>query len=445
MSVLYKALQKAQKENEQRQPAAVISENGGAATSAMRLAAPSINWRLAGIGVAALLAIVIGGAFFLLDNSAPAPVAVRIPPPAQPATPPGGAPTNIAAAPQTAGAPAAATPNPAATASPTPAPTADAASPTGAPATTTPATPAAAATPSSAAPAQPAAETKVADAAPQATEPATNDEAGEPAAPLATDQPAALTPPKKAPAKTAERPAKPAAAQPMPQLAADSPARVLSPPIAIKRDEYDFSGVGDAVQVRRVSQQAQDNVGAGYNALVRGDHEMALGFYERALQQEPRSILAQLGRGAALQKMGRSDEARVSYERVLKIDPQNREALTNLTMIVAEREPGEALKRLQTLERDYPSFSPVKAQIGLVYAKLGQFEPALDYLRRAVSLTPEAPMYNYNLALVLDRLNRHDQAVAIYERVLASAAVGRLPADIPTADIERRVRFLRAK
>lgn len=231
----------------------------------------------------------------------------------------------------------------------------------------------------------------------------------------------------------------------MPQLAADSPARVLNPPINIKRGDYEFGGVGDAVQVRRVSQQAQDNVTAGYNALVRGDHEMALGFYERALQQEPRSVLAQLGRGAALQKLGRSDEARGAYERVLRVDPQNREALTNLTTIVAEREPGEALKRLLSLEREYPSFSPIKAQLGLVYAKLGQFEPALEYLRRAVNITPDAPMYNYNLALVLDRLDRHDQAVAIYERVLATAAAGRLPSDIPVADIERRVRFLRNK
>jgi tetratricopeptide (TPR) repeat protein len=231
----------------------------------------------------------------------------------------------------------------------------------------------------------------------------------------------------------------------MPQLAADSPARVLNPPIAIQREEYNFSGVGDTVQVRRVSQQAQDNVAAGYNALVRGDHDMALGFYDRALQQEPRSVLAQLGRGAALQKLGRLDEARSAYERVLKIDPNNREALTNLTAIVAEREPGEALRRLQELEREYPSFSPIKAQIGLVYARLGSFEPALDYLRRAVSLTPDAPMYHYNLALVLDRLNRPQQAIASYERVLSAAALGRLGPEVPTVDIERRVRYLRTK
>lgn len=190
------------------------------------------------------------------------------------------------------------------------------------------------------------------------------------------------------------------------QIPADSPARVLSPPINVRRADYEFAGVGDAVQVRRVSQQAQDSVGAGYSALVRGDFDMALGFYDRALKQEPRSVMAQLGQAAAFHKLGRVDDARGAYEKVLKADPNNREALTNLTAIMADKAPNEALTRLQELERAYPNFSPVKAQIGLTQAKLGDFESALDNLRRAVNLTPEAVLYRYNLALVLDRLGR---------------------------------------
>jgi Tfp pilus assembly protein PilF len=398
MSVLYKALQKAQKENEDRQPSAGGAQTA-APTGAVRLAMPSVNWRMAGLGLALVLALAIGGAIFLFDTgTAPAPqVARSVPAPPAPAMQP----------------PAAQAP---ATTAPTPE-AVTAGAPTAAPSPDQTNTPAAAAEP-------------VVASAEQA-------EAEEPA----TEAPKP-TPPKTAPGRAASpEPAN----QPMPQLAADSPARALKPPIAIKRDEYEFSGVGDSVQVRRVSQQAQDNVTAGYNALVRGDHAMALGFYERTLQQEPRSILAQLGRGAALQKMGNLNEARTSYERVLRIDPSNREALTNLTVILAEREPGEALKRLQELEREYPSFSPVKAQIGLVYAKLNQLEPALDYLRRAVNLTPDAPMYHLNLALVLDRLDRKEQAVVSYERVLAAAAAGRVAPEISVADIERRVRYLRTK
>jgi protein O-GlcNAc transferase len=172
---------------------------------------------------------------------------------------------------------------------------------------------------------------------------------------------------------------------------------------------------------------------------------MALGFYDAALKEEPNSILALLGHGAALQKMGRGQEAQADYDAVLKFDPQNREALTNMTSIIGERAPQEALNRLLELERQYALFSPVKAQIGLTYAKMGSLPQALDYFRRAVALAPDTVMYHYNLALVLDHLGRRDQAVASYERVLASISAGRSPVELSATEIERRVRFLRAR
>ena len=115
-------------------------------------------------------------------------------------------------------------------------------------------------------------------------------------------------------------------------------------------------------------------------------------FYDRAVQKEPTSVLALLGRGAALQKLHRLEEAQDAYAGALKVDPQNREALTNITAILAERAPAEALSRLLDLEKEHPAFSPIKAQIGLLYAKTGSMEPALDYLRRAVALSPQSVM-----------------------------------------------------
>ncbi len=231
----------------------------------------------------------------------------------------------------------------------------------------------------------------------------------------------------------------------MPRLAADSPARMLNPPIAINRSEFALAGVGNQVQVREVSQAARSNVAAGYDALTRGQYDTALGFYDGALKDEPTSVLALLGRGASLQKLERGPEAQASYEQVLKIDPQNREALSNITTIVAERSPQDAITRLLELEREYPNFSPVKAQIGLSHAKAGSMRQALDYFRRAIALSPETVMYHYNIALVQDHLGQREQAIASYERVLASISGGRGPADLSPVEIERRVRFLRAR
>jgi tetratricopeptide (TPR) repeat protein len=220
---------------------------------------------------------------------------------------------------------------------------------------------------------------------------------------------------------------------------------MLDPPISVRRNQIDLEGVGNAVRVRNVSQAAQDTVGSAYNALIRGEYDTALGFYNQALKQEPRSVLALLGRGTALQKLGRKDEARASYEQALKVDPGNREALSNLTSLEAERAPGDALTRLLGLERDYPGFSPLKAQIGMVYARMDNFEGAQDYLRRALAITPEATLYQYNLALVLDRMGRAEQAVEVYDTVLASMSAGRAIPELSAADIQRRANFLRAR
>lgn len=229
----------------------------------------------------------------------------------------------------------------------------------------------------------------------------------------------------------------------MPQLEADSPARALSPPISIRRAEAEFIGAGDLVQVREVSQSAQDNVTAGYNALVRGDIGSAIDLYSAALEAEPTSIMALLGRSAALQKSGRLEEARAGYERVLRLDPNNLEALTNLTTIFSTRSPNDAMTRLLELEREYPRFSPVKAQIGLLYARMGSANEALSYLSEATRMSPNTVMYHYNLAVLLDRLGRSEQAIASYQRVLAGIINTGVANDLSRADIERRVRYLK--
>lgn len=400
MSVLYKALQKAEKENELRQSA---SADSGFDTERLAASGALKTGRSRGrtlnravLGAIVILAVGGGAAFLLLKDS-------LLPQTAAPALPT----VQVASAP-----PAAA---PADEPMLQPPAQGEAAAPAIAP-------DASAAAPAPAEPVEDSAETKVAAAPPE---------------------------PERARA-TAAKPdaAKPAARErqeAMPSIPVNSPARMLSPPISISRSEFALAGVGDQVQVREVSQSARSNVAAGYEALVRGSYDMALAFYESALKEEPGSVLANLGRGAALQKLGRGQEAQASYDAVLKSDPDNREALTNITSILGERAPQEALTRLLELERQYAMFSPVKAQIGLTYAKMGSHAQALDYFRRAVMLSPDTIMYHYNLALVLDHLGRRDQAVASYERVLASISAGRSPVELSATEIERRVRFLRGR
>ncbi len=437
MSVLFKALQKAEKENEQRQ-----TETAGAGFDAGRLAGSGAikssggrggNMRWAAIAGTAVLAVAIIAGVLLLSPEPPRPQVAALTPPAAPKPAPAASSEPASQAPAPTEAAVAAAPSaeavPAAT-SPAAAPQVAAAPQAAAPVAAPPAAPATA--PPAVSPAPAAAPPAVAQAAPAQAAPA---QAASIQAASAQATPAAPTD-----SAAQKPPAKPAVIPP------GSPAQALNPPITITRADAAFAGgVGNAVQVRQVSQEARNSVGSGYNALLRGEYDTALGFYDQALEKEPSSVLALLGRGASLQKLRKFEEAQASYEKVLKIDPDNREALTNVTAIIGERAPTEALNRLLELEKTYPSFSPIKAQIGLIYAKGGKLEPALDYLRRATILTPDSAMYQYSLALVMDRMGMTEQAIAAYQQVLSAISAGRAPPELSSNAIERRLQYLRVK
>jgi Tfp pilus assembly protein PilF len=420
MSVLYKALQKAAKENEQRQaPTVPFDAERLAGSGVIRSGGRSrLGWRIAGAAVAVAFLAVTGVAFYLTSSEPGPPPKMQIA-----AAPAVTVPPADPAAPQV-------TPPPAAAAMPAAAPSAASGQVPAQPAKAAVQQPAKTPVETQAQPAAPEPKVAAAEPEPEAVEDKVVSKADADAAPRKAPVPGS---------RTANR------SQPMPEIDVDSPARMLKPPINIHRNQFDLEGVGNAVQVRQVSQAAQDKVGSGYNALIRGEYDTALNFYEQALKQEPTSVLALLGRGAALQKLGRKDEARQSYERALKVNPGNREALTNLTSLEGERAPGEALARLMDLEKEYPNFSPVKAQIGLIYARLENYQGALDYFQRALVVTPDAPLYLYNVALVLDRLDKSEQAVTFYERVLNAMSGGRTLPELSAADIQRRVTFLRGK
>jgi|GEM_PF-2877030 len=448
MSVLYKALQKAAKENEEQ--AAVHGANadddavsafdperfsGSGSMSAGR--SRDVNWRVAGAASAVVLAVVGVAVFFLIDSDQPASVQVA----QQPIAPVAPATESATSQAQTDAATATNIIETSDTALSSQLGAESDASglASNESAAVVPEASVALAAPVAVSPVAPAAITPAAPAAIAPSAPMVASGNG-------VQAPVALVPTALSPQRTAApapAQAQPTQSDPMPRLGPDSPARVLSPPISIRRADAEFAGAGDMVQVREVSQSAQDNVTAGYNALVRGDVGSALELYTQAIESEPTSVMAQLGRSASLQRLGRLEEARVGYETVLRIDPSNREALTNLTTIYSARAPNEALSRLLDLEREYPTFSPVKAQIGLLYARMGSNPQALAYLREAASMAPATVMYQYNLAVLLDRLGRAEQAVISYERVLAGILNGGVAGDLSRANIERRVRYLK--
>ena len=226
------------------------------------------------------------------------------------------------------------------------------------------------------------------------------------------------------------------------------PAGALKDPVEVKHPPSASPATTSAdtpstVTISRPSSDMRDDVEAAYTALMRGQFQGAATIYGAVLEREPRNVAALVGRGTALHKLQRLDEARRMYDQALAVDPTNREALTNLLALIGTATPQEALGRLKELGRANPSFSPIQATMATVYARLGDVPAAIASLQSALSLAPDNLLYRFNLAVLQDRAGMGGEAMVSYQTVLAAAGRQALP--IPEDQIRARLDYLKAK
>jgi Tfp pilus assembly protein PilF len=360
--------------------------------------------------------------------------------------------------PQIAQTPAPAPAKPAAEAAATPAPAASAplsgttaavpapAQPA-AQAAATPAVPAPAATTSApaeaAAPGAATAPTPVAAPAPaavaQSAQPVAIASAATPAQPAASVKTAAVTPDQNLPAVLDRIRQQRTGSSLQPRAVVDR-----APTAASSSDTANQSAAAGMVSVTQESATERDDAEQAYDLLLHGRYEGALDLYDNALKANPDSLPALLGKAIALHKLRRLSEARPLYQRVLTLDPNNREALTNMTAIAAAQAPTTALHELRELQKTNPTFSPISAQIASIEAQGGNVAGAMVEFSRAIQLSPDNGLYRLNLAVLQDRAGMAAEAAASYQ-----AALDRLSTDtqlpIPIDSIRARLRYLRSR
>ena len=139
-------------------------------------------------------------------------------------------------------------------------------------------------------------------------------------------------------------------------------------------------------------------------------------FYELIDESRSAALLLQQASTADLTTNARWREHLV--RRALALDPDNFDALFDLaTMLRVLRRYEEALELLQRHRRLFPGDLQVVADIGRCLSGLRRYAAAEPVLRQALEGLDTAET-RYDLALVLDRAGRLDEAVAEYERAL---------------------------
>jgi tetratricopeptide (TPR) repeat protein len=134
----------------------------------------------------------------------------------------------------------------------------------------------------------------------------------------------------------------------------------------------------------------------------------------------PAAVQALCQEGLALHNMGRLAEARQRYERALRLDPTNFNALYLLGAVFFQTgQPEMAVPLVTRAIAVAPNVPGPHGVLGAALQALGRHAEALAVFDQAIALQPGDAMAFYSRANALTALRRHDEALASYDRAVA--------------------------
>jgi len=151
----------------------------------------------------------------------------------------------------------------------------------------------------------------------------------------------------------------------------------------------------------------------------------ALKEYEAILNKKPDDLKAATLLALIHHDAGHIENAVKVYNYILNRDPGNAIASNNLAWIIANdtgKRPDldRALQLATDAKQKFPDNPRIADTLGYVYFKKGLYANAQSQFSSALEHTPNDPMINYHLALVLARQGRHKDAVPFVKRALSS-------------------------
>lgn len=154
----------------------------------------------------------------------------------------------------------------------------------------------------------------------------------------------------------------------------------------------------------------------------------AVDTYNEVIQRDgtgPKGLIARDRLAVIAWSQGRVDDARKLIEQVLEKNPHDNEALTRRAEIALSRtDPAAAIGDLRAVLRDQPQAVGIRRLLARAYAANGQSALAEETLRTSIDLAPNDMPVRIELAQLLIRTQRPDQAATLLEE-----AAHRTPAD----------------
>ncbi len=152
-----------------------------------------------------------------------------------------------------------------------------------------------------------------------------------------------------------------------------------------------------------------------YNAVVAGQYEIAIELYKLVLAKDPKNNYAKYALATVYQKLGQYRQSKNIYQDLLKQEPENKqEIINNIIAIMIDESPREASYLLSRLSQQNPDSTFIYANAALANEKIGNYNKAIEYYQKAVSIEPENSVFYYNLAVLHDKIKQYSKAIDYY-------------------------------
>lgn len=162
--------------------------------------------------------------------------------------------------------------------------------------------------------------------------------------------------------------------------------------------------------------RAQD---AADRAWAAGDIAAATPLYEARLAADSADVTALHRVALARAWAERYDESLALFDRLLRVDPRNREARVDRARVLAWRgDPAGAVLALDPLLAEEPGYLPALQARAQFESWAGDYDEALATYGRIQSISPDDRTIGLSRARVLSWASRFDAAVAVYDSIL---------------------------
>ena len=185
------------------------------------------------------------------------------------------------------------------------------------------------------------------------------------------------------------------------------------------------------------TQPAKEIFDGAVKALASGDTEAAERGFQAVLRLEPHNIAALSNLGVIYSRTSRSDQAIAMYKRALQTSPDDQAILLNLGLVYLRQEDhAKALPLFTRVVALAPQNLQARQLLAVCRAYLGQLEPAISELAALRAANPHDDGILFLLGFAYLKNQQPEKAKPIFEAMLEAAGPARAQFLIGRANYE---------